>query len=211
MRGIVKVGALCALGAAAVAVVSVTDDGKDVAPSRRVRRLGASVTNRVPLATVDGATSTASSSAPLAAVETVSAVADSVTAYAAIETVSGASATDSAVLALAEARGLDPADVAKVYVVLASVEGTTADQVESVLALAEARGLDPADVKAILALAPAEVQSRFDIVRGAMFSRVWAIRLRAREMEKRGENTDALWKAYLELVSRAMENEKDED
>ena len=176
MRGIVKAGALCALGAAAVAVVSVTDDGKDVAPSRRVRRLGASVTNRVPLATVEGATSTASSSAPLAAVETVSAVADSVTAYAAIETVSGASATDSAVLALAEARGLDPADV-----------------------------------KAILALAPAEVQSRFDIVRGAMFSRVWAIRLRAREMEKRGENTDALWKAYLELVSRAMENEKDED
>ncbi len=211
MRGIVKAGALCALGAAAVAVVSVTDAGREGAPSRRGRRLGASVTNRVRLATVEGVTASASSAAPLSAVEAAGGVSETAPAYSALDAVAGASATDAAVLALAEERGLDPAAVAKVYAALASVEGTTVERVEAVLALAEERGLDPADIKAVLALAPAEAQSRFDIMRGATFSRIWAIRLRAREMEKRGENTDALWKAYLELISRAMENDKDED
>lgn len=42
-------------------------------------------------------------------------------------------------------------------------------------------------------------QSRFDMIKPNVWSRMWVIRQMALEMEKKGRNTDDLWYAYLQL------------
>jgi len=100
--------------------------------------------------------------------------------------------------------GLSASAVAAVYAA-ASVEAVTEQTLVDIAALAMAQGLSPADLKPVLALAflKSGFASRFDVLQPAMFSSLWLIKVRGKQAEERGENTDKLWRAYWRAFEAA--------
>ena len=55
-----------------------------------------------------------------------------------------------------------------------------------------------------LAFAKGSLESRFDLLSPAAFSTMWLIKTRGKAAEKRGENTDALWREYWKMFEQAV-------
>ena len=71
--------------------------------------------------------------------------------------------------------------------------------------LSESNKIGLETVKAILELdfVSKSIQSRFDMMNPTTFSNLWMIKMKGKDMEARGENTDELWKQYWEMFDKA--------
>lgn len=108
------------------------------------------------------------------------------------------------IMAVAEANALTPAEVAEV-VALARVVPLPPARLAEIYALAKAAGVGAAELQAMFAaaMAAAKVGSRFDLLDPGLFSTLWYIKQKGKAAEKRGENTDALWRDYWRVFEAA--------
>ena len=85
-------------------------------------------------------------------------------------------------------------------------DNITGETISEVVKASLANGIpmDVLDRVVKLSLSNPNKPSRFDTVRGALFSNLWMVQMQGKEAERRGENTDELYKKYWNIVYRAI-------
>lgn len=88
---------------------------------------------------------------------------------------------------------------------LASQQGMTELTLVDIAQIAKANGISVAVLKDILELKKVSqtLKSRFDMLNPTTFSNLWMIKMKGKDMEARGKNTDELWKQYWDLFYKA--------
>lgn len=115
------------------------------------------------------------------------------------------------VVALSSSMGITAETFVAVYA--ASTVDMTEEVVRDIIMAAIANGIEPADLRRIVALAQINNgrTSRFDALAPRTFSRMWAIKEKAKKVESCGGNTDAMWKTYWDLFAQDAMSEDVDD
>ena len=109
------------------------------------------------------------------------------------------------IMALAKAQNLSEEELQKLLF-LAMYGKIDSVKLEMLQSIANQNGINGHQLKEIISLSiPQIYESRFDILNPDMFTILWTIKMKAKEQEAKGENTDELWKKYWEVVNKAIQ------
>lgn len=111
------------------------------------------------------------------------------------------------ILALSKSKGIDVLVIVDIFAKLNSNAITEATLVD-IASLVESKKLSKEqlnDVMALMVVKRETLASRFDMLKPATFSNLWILKMKGKELESKGENTDEIWKKYWEVFQKAAQ------
>ena len=111
------------------------------------------------------------------------------------------------ILALSKSKGIDALVIVDIFAQLNS-NAITESTLVDIASVVETKKLSEAqlqDVLALVALKSNKLASRFDTLKPATFSNLWILKMKGKELESKGENTDEIWKKYWDVFQKAAQ------